>query len=88
MARLDERVALVDRKKIGLNAHIFAQVKFNAHRRTNVDQFAETIRSFPEVRDAYKRFFFHRLSKLPGVQEINSTVTLFERKTTTAPPIR
>jgi len=37
--------------------------------------------------DAYERFFFTKLSKLPGIQEINSTVALSEVKATTALPI-
>ena len=37
--------------------------------------------------DAYEKFFFDRLSKLPGVQEINSTVALSEIKSTSALPI-
>lgn len=93
---ITRRVALVDRKMVGLNAHVFAQVKLNAHGRANLDEFAETIRGFPEVLecyvlmgpvdfmlrvvakdiDAYERFFFDKLSRLPGVQEINSTVAL------------
>jgi Lrp/AsnC family transcriptional regulator len=101
------RVALVDRKKVGLNAHIFAQIKLNAHGRANLDEFAEAIRAFPEVLEcyvlmgsvdflirvgasdieAYERFFFNRLSQLPGVQEVNSTVALSEIKATTALPI-
>lgn len=105
---ITRRVALVDRKQIGLNAQIFAQVKLNAHGRANLDEFTEAIRGFPEVLeayvimgvfdfmlrvvaediDAYERFFFNRLSKLPGVQEINSTVALSELKATTALPIR
>lgn len=36
---------------------------------------------------AYERFFFDKLSQLPGIQEINSTVALSEIKTTTALPI-
>jgi Lrp/AsnC family transcriptional regulator len=101
------RVALVDRRKVGLNAQIFAQVKLNAHGRANLDEFSEAIRAFPEVLDAYvlmgsmdfmlrivardieayERFFFDQLSKLPGVQEINSTVALSEIKSTTELPI-
>lgn len=104
---ITRRVALVDRKKVGLNAHVFAQVKLNAHGRANLDEFAETIRGFPEVLecyvlmgpvdfmlrivakdiDAYERFFFDKLSRLPGVQEINSTVALSEIKSTTALPV-
>ena len=101
------RVALVDRHKVGLNAHIFAQVKLNAHGRANLDEFAEKIREFDEVLDcyvlmgsvdflvrvvaadinAYERFFFEKLSQLPGVQEINSIVALSEIKSTTALPV-
>ncbi|QKR99807.1 Lrp/AsnC family transcriptional regulator [Sphingomonas sp. CL5.1] len=101
------RVAIVDRRKVGLNAQIFAQVKLNAHGRAHLDEFAQAIRSFPEVLEAYvlmgvfdfmlrivtedieayERFFFDHLSKLPGVQEINSTVALSELKSTTALPI-
>jgi len=104
---IQRRVALIDRRKVGLNAQIFAQVKLNAHGRANLDEFSEAIRAFPEVLDAYvlmgamdfmlrivakdieayERFFFDQLSKLPGVQEINSTVALSEIKSTTALPI-
>ena len=37
--------------------------------------------------EAYERLFFNRLSRLPGVQEINSTVALSEIKSTTALPL-
>ena len=104
---IKRRVALVDRRKIGLNAHIFAQVKLNAHGRANLDEFTTAIRAFPEVLEcyvlmgsvdflirivatdieAYERFFFDRLSQLPGVQEVNSTVALSEIKATTELPI-
>jgi len=100
-------VALVDRRKIGLNAQIFAQVKLNAHGRQHLDEFAAAIRAFPEVLecyvlmgpvdfllrivaadiDAYERFFFERLSQVPGIQEVNSVVALSEIKATTALPI-
>jgi Lrp/AsnC family transcriptional regulator len=104
---IKRKVALVDRKKVGLNAQIFAQIKLNAHGRANLDEFAAAIRAFPEVLEcyvlmgsvdflirivttdieAYERFIFDRLSQLPGVQEVNSTVALSEIKATTALPI-
>jgi len=104
---ITRRVALVDRKKVGLNAQIFAQVKLNAHGRANLDEFAAAIREFPEVLEchvlmgsvdfmlrvvaadieAYERFFFEKLSRLPGVQEINSTVALSQIKSTIALPV-
>lgn len=37
--------------------------------------------------ESYERLFFERLSQLPGVQEINSTVALSEIKHTTALPV-
>lgn len=101
------RVALIDRRKIGLNAQVFATVKLNAHGRANLDEFTASIRELPEVLEcyvlmgpvdfmlrvvaadieAYERFFFEKLSRLPGVQEINSTVALSEIKATTALPV-
>lgn len=100
-------VALIDRVKVDLNAQIFAQVKLNAHGRQHLEEFAEAMRSFPEVlecyvlmgsvdfllrivtRDigAYERFFFEKLSQVPGIQEVNSTVALSEIKSTTALPL-
>lgn len=47
------RIALVDRRKLGFHAHIFAQVRLNAHGRANLDEFGAAIRGFPEVLDAY-----------------------------------
>lgn len=103
-----KQVAILDRRKVGLNAHVFAQVKLNAHGRANLDEFSAAIQDFPEVMDAYvlmgttdfmlrivtadidayERFFFDQLSKLPGVQEINSTVALSEIKSTTELPLQ
>ena len=100
-------MALLDRRKVGLNAQVFAQVKLNAHGRANLDEFSAAIGGFPEVLEAfvllgtmdfmlrivakdieaYERFFFERLGKLPGVQEINSTVALSEIKSTHELPI-
>jgi Lrp/AsnC family transcriptional regulator len=36
---------------------------------------------------AYEKFFFEKLSSLPGVQEVNSVVSLAENKYTTAVPL-
>lgn len=47
------QVALLDRKKLGIRAQIFAQVKLSAHGRANLDDFAEAVRSFPEVMECY-----------------------------------
>lgn len=47
------RVAIVDRQKVGLNAHVFVQVKLNAQGRANLDEFSARIREYPEVLDCY-----------------------------------
>lgn len=102
------QVSLLNRKKLGLNTQIFAQVKLSAHGRANLSDFSDAIRQFPEVLEcfvmmgtvdfmlkivtkdieAYEQFFFHTLSQVPGVQEINSMVALSEIKSTTQVPLR
>ena len=104
---IKREVALLDRKKLGLNAHVFAQVKLSAHGRAHLAEFSKAVQAFPEVLEcyvlmgnvdfllrivtedveAYERFFFERLSKLPGIQEVNSTVALSEIKFSTALPL-
>ncbi|QLC73353.1 Lrp/AsnC family transcriptional regulator [Pseudomonas sp. LPB0260] len=101
------QVTLLERKKVGLNAQVFAQIKLNAHGRSNLTEFAAAMEEFPEVlechvlmgsmdfmlrivtRDieAYERFFFEKLSLLPGIQEVNSIVALSEIKSTTSLPL-
>jgi Lrp/AsnC family transcriptional regulator len=104
---ISRQVAIVDRRKVGLNAQVFALVKLTMHGRQNLDEFAGTIRAYPEVLechvlmgafdflirvvaadiDAYQIFFFEKLSRLPGVQEVNSVISLSEIKSTTALPL-
>jgi len=101
------QVTLLDRKKVGLNTQIFAEVKLNAHGRSNFNEFTDAIRGFPEVLEcyvlmgsvdfllrivtpdieAYERFFFEKLSNVPGIQEVNSIVALSEIKSTTSLPL-
>lgn len=101
------QVSLLDRRKIGLKAQVFAQVKLTMVGRSNLSDFTDAIKGFPEVMDcfvlmgsvdfmlrivtedieAYERFFFERLSLVPGVQEINSMVALSEIKSTTELPL-
>nr|WP_233582195.1 Lrp/AsnC family transcriptional regulator [Asaia sp. W19] len=50
---LQKQVYLVDRRKIGLNAQLYALVKLTAHARANLAAFEEAIREFPEVQDCY-----------------------------------
>lgn len=102
-----KRVALVDRRKVGLSAQIFAQVRLSAHGRAHLADFETAIADIPEVIEchvlmgtvdfllrivaanveAYEKLFFEKLSRLPGVQEINSAIALSEIKSTTALPV-
>lgn len=45
------------------------------------------LRIVAEDINAYERFFFEQLSRVPGIQEINSMVALSEIKATTALPL-
>jgi Lrp/AsnC family transcriptional regulator len=102
------QVALLDRRLLGLNTQIFAQVKLNDQSREMQDAFSAHIRQLPEVLecflmmgsidfllrvvtediDAYERFFFDKLSRFPGIKDINSMVAFSQIKSTTALPIR
>ncbi len=101
-------VALLDRKKLGLDVQIFALVRLSAHGRANVSSFTDAVKKLAEVQEchitlgsmdcllriyasdmaSYERFFFEKLSSIPGVQEVNSVVSLTEVKATTALPLR
>ena len=101
------QVCLLDRHKVGLNTQVFAMIKLTAVGRSNLSEFSDAIRQFPEVLDcyvlmgtvdfmlrivtsdieAYERFFFEKLSKVPGIQDINSMVALSEIKSTTQLPL-
>jgi Lrp/AsnC family transcriptional regulator, cysteine-sensing transcriptional activator len=50
---IKKRVALLDRKKLGLDMMVFAHVKLQAHGQRTLPQFEEAIRRFPEVVDCY-----------------------------------
>lgn len=102
----DQPVKL-DREKVGLNTMVFAHVKLTSHGRSNLAEFSDAVRDFPEVLDcyvllgnvdfllrivtedikAYERFFFEKLSQLPGIQEVNSSIVLSDIKHTTVLPI-
>jgi Lrp/AsnC family transcriptional regulator len=104
---ISRQVAIIDRRKVGLNAQVFVLVKLTMHGRQSLDEFSGTILAYPEVLechvlmgafdflirvvaadiDAYQTFFFEKLSRLPGVQEVNSVISLSEIKSTTALPL-
>ncbi len=104
---ISAQVALVDPRRVGLNAHLFVQVKLDAHGRQHLDEFSERMLEFDEVLEcwvligamdfmlrvvaadleAYERFFFDKLSKVPGVREIVATTALSKIKSTTVLPI-
>lgn len=104
---IKDQPAILDREKVGLSTMVFAQVKLTSHGRTNITDFAEAVRRYPEVLDCYvvlgnvdfllrivaedikdyERFMYEKLSQLPGVQEVNSSIALSEIKHTTVLPI-
>jgi Lrp/AsnC family transcriptional regulator len=101
-------VALLDRKKLGLRAQLFVQVKVTSNDQASLAAFAQAIREFPEVMEchvvlgvfdfllrvvtrdmeAYERFYFETLSRVPNIREVNSFVAATEVKSTTAFPLR
>jgi Lrp/AsnC family transcriptional regulator len=48
-----QRVALLDRKKLGLGVVVFAQVKVVRGSRDALEEFEASVRSFPEVTECY-----------------------------------
>ncbi len=104
---IKDQPAILDREKVGLTTMVFAQVKLTSHGRSNLTDFAEAVRKYPEVLDCYvvlgnvdfllrivaedikdyERFIYEKLSQLPGVQEVNSSIALSEIKHTTVLPI-
>jgi Lrp/AsnC family transcriptional regulator len=102
-----DQPAKLDREKVGLNTMVFAHVKLTSHGRSNLADFSDAVRKYPEVLDcyvvlgnvdfllrivtedikAYEQFFFEKLSQLPGIQEVNSSIVLSDIKHTTVLPI-
>jgi len=98
---------ILNREKVGLTTMVFAHVKLTSHGRSNLSDFADAVRSFPEVMDcyvllgqvdfllrivaedikAYEQFFFEKLSQLPGIQEVSSSIVLSDIKHSTALPV-
>lgn len=50
---IQRRVALLDRRALGLNVVVFAHIKLSAHGRKLLPQFENAIREFPEVMDCF-----------------------------------
>jgi Lrp/AsnC family transcriptional regulator len=50
---ISKRVALLDRKTVGLPIIVFASIKLSAHGTTTLPDFDEAIRQFPEVVECY-----------------------------------
>ena len=101
-------VALLDRKKLGLRAQLFVQVKVISNDQASLAAFSKAIQDFPEVMEchvmlgafdfllrvvtkdleAYEKFYFDTLSRVPNIREVNSFVAAQEVKFTTAFPLR
>ena len=50
---IKQRVALLDRQRLGLNLVVYTEVKLTVNGRKAVHEFEEAIRSFPEVTECY-----------------------------------
>jgi len=104
---IKDHPVILDPEKVGLSTMVFAQVKLTSHGRSNLNDFADAVRRYPEVLDCYvvlgnvdfllrivaedikgyERFIYDKLSQIPGVQEVNSSMALSEIKHTTVLPI-
>ncbi|HPF26980.1 MAG TPA: Lrp/AsnC family transcriptional regulator [Steroidobacteraceae bacterium] len=104
---IKSRVAILERRAVGLHVLVFAQVKLMATGREALARFEQAVRQFPEVLDcysllgekdfllrivvpsidAYEAFFLDHLSRIPGVQAVNSNIALSTIKETTALPL-
>jgi Lrp/AsnC family transcriptional regulator len=104
---IKSRVAVLDRRAVGLHVLVFAQVKLAATGRESLAKFEQAVRRHPEVLDcysllgdkdfilrivvpsieAYEAFFLDHLSRMPGVQAVNSTIALSTIKESTALPL-
>jgi Lrp/AsnC family transcriptional regulator len=101
------RVALLDRRKLGLNVVVFVEIKLATTGRDALASFERSIQKYPEVLDcytimgdkdfllrivvpsieAYEAFFLDHLSRIPGVQAVNSTIALSVIKESTILPL-
>lgn len=50
---IKDQPAVLDREKVGLSMMVFAQVKLTSHGRSNLTDFADAVREYPEVLDCY-----------------------------------
>ena len=103
-----ERVAVVDPRKVGLHVLVFVRVRMEGHTRDVLPQFADAVRSFPEVLechsllgdvdfllkvvvptlDDYEEFLSRKLSRIGGVREMLSSVSVNQIVSTTRLPLR
>ena len=50
---IKDQAVILDPEKVGLSTMVFAQVKLTSHGRSNLTDFAEAVRKYPEVLDCY-----------------------------------
>ena len=48
-----DQITRLDRRKLGFNTLVLANVKLSAHGRANLEEFSEQISRFPEVQECY-----------------------------------
>lgn len=105
---LRRRVALLDRRNLGLNVMVMAQVRFAGRGRQALEEFEAAVAGFPEVvecfmlmgetdfilkvvtRDVegYEHFLRNKLSRLPVVQNVNSSMVMAVVKNSTELPLQ
>lgn len=50
---IEDQPCTLNREKVGLDTMVFAQVKLTSHGRSNLNQFIDAVRGFPEVLDCH-----------------------------------
>ena len=101
-------MALLDRRNLGLNVMVMAQVRFAGRGRQALEEFEAAVAGFPEVvecfmlmgetdfilkvvtRDVegYEHFLRNKLSRLPVVQNVNSSMVMAVVKNSTELPLQ
>ena len=99
---IQQRVALLARKKLGLEMLVVVNVKLASHGWQSLPKFKQRVVSFPEVLQCflvmgdidfillvaeYNRFVQGKLAQIPGVQSIDSRIVIEETKNTTELPL-
>ena len=83
-----ERVALLDRRKLGLNLEVFVQVRFVRDDATTLAQFEDAIRNMPEVVDCHMLMGDVDFLLRVVTQDVDSYERFLRHKLARAPGVR